>query len=299
MSADLIVVRQLPIIEDQLRTVRDTIQARVDLVLSMECTEDTYKEVKKARSELNAQYRELEQRRKEVKAQVEAPYKKFEEVYKAYAGDLFVEADRALAQKISAVESGLKQKKADKIRAYFEEYRESLGISAELVTFERAGIVVTLSASEKSLKTAAKDFLDRIAGDLALIATQEHKDEILVEYRKTLNASQAVTAVTNRHAEIERQRKMREEMAAVAEQKKVAENAVQKVVEATQSAEEPAEKPTEQPQAVMPPVVVERTEDADPPKQYETAFRVIGSIEQLKALKKFLVDGGYTYAQLA
>ena len=57
MSADLIVVRQLPIIEDQLRTVRDTIQARVDLVLSMECTEDTYKEVKKARSELNAQYR--------------------------------------------------------------------------------------------------------------------------------------------------------------------------------------------------------------------------------------------------
>ena len=295
MSADLIVVRQLPIIEDQLRTVRDTIQARVDLVLSMECTEDTYKEVKKARSELNAQYRELEQRRKEVKAQVEAPYKKFEEVYKAYAGDLFVEADRALAQKIYAVESGLKQKKAGKIRAYFEEYRESLGISADLVTFERAGIVVTMSASEKSLKTAAKDFLDRIAGDLELIATQEHKDEILVEYRKTLNASQAVTAVTNRHAEIERQRKMREEMAAIAEQKKTAEDAVQKVAEATQ----PAEKPAEQPQAVMPPVVVERTEDADPPKQYETAFRVIGSIEQLKALKKFLVDGGYTYEQLA
>lgn len=295
MSADLIVVRQLPIIEDQLRTVRDTIQARVDLVLSMECTEDTYKEVKKARSELNAQYRELEQRRKEVKAQVEAPYKKFEEVYKAYAGDLFVEADRALAQKIYAVESGLKQKKAGKIRAYFEEYRESLGVSADLVTFERAGIVVTMSASEKSLKTAAKDFLDRIAGDLELIATQEHKDEILVEYRKTLNASQAVTAVTNRHAEIERQRKMREEMAAIAEQKKTAEDAVQKVAEATQ----PAEKPAEQPQAVMPPVVVERTEDADPPKQYETAFRVIGSIEQLKALKKFLVDGGYTYEQLA
>lgn len=295
MSADLIVVRQLPIIEDQLRTVRDTIQARVDLVLSMECTEDTYKEVKKARSELNAQYRELEQRRKEVKAQVEAPYKKFEEVYKAYAGDLFVEADRALAQKIYAVESGLKQKKAGKIRAYFEEYRESLGIPADLVTFERAGIVVTMSASEKSLKTAAKDFLDRIAGDLELIATQEHKDEILVEYRKTLNASQAVTAVTNRHAEIERQRKMREEMAAIAEQKKTAEDAVQKVAEATQ----PAEKPAEQPQAVMPPVVVERTEDADPPKQYETAFRVIGSIEQLKALKKFLVDGGYTYEQLA
>lgn len=295
MSTDLIVVRQLPIIEDQLRSVRDTIQARVDAVLAMECTEDTYKEVKKARSELNAQYRALEQRRKEVKAQVEAPYKKFEEVYKAYAGDLFVEADRALAQKISAVEGGLKQRKADKIRAYFEEYRESLGISADLAPFERAGIVVTMSASEKSLKTQAKDFLDRIKGDLELIATQEHKDEILVEYRKTLNASQAVTAVTNRHVEIERQRKMREEMAAIAEQKKAAEDAVQKAAEAAPPAKEPAK----QPPAVMPPVVVERTEAADPPKQYETAFKVIASIEQLKALKKFLEDGGYTYEQLA
>lgn len=294
MSNELIIVRQLPIIEDQLRTVRDTIQARVDAVLAMECTEETYKEVKKARSELNAQYRDLEQRRKEVKAQVEAPYKKFEEVYKAYAGDLFVEADRTLAQKISTVESGLKQKKADKVRVYFEEYRESLGIPADLAPFERAGIAVTMSASEKSLKTQAKTFLDRINGDLELIATQEHKDEILVEYRKTLNASQAVTAVTNRHAAIERQRKMREEMAAIAEQKKASENAVQKVVETTQ----PIKAQAEPQAAVMPPVVVERTEAAEPVKMYETAFKVTGSIDQLKALKKFLEDGGYTYEQL-
>lgn len=49
MSNELIVVRQLPVIEDQLRTVHDTIQARVSAVLEMECTEETYKEVKKAR----------------------------------------------------------------------------------------------------------------------------------------------------------------------------------------------------------------------------------------------------------
>lgn len=294
MSNELIIVRQLPVIEDQLRTVRDAIQSRVDAVLAMECTEETYKEVKKARSELNAQYRDLEQRRKEVKAQIEAPYKKFEEVYKAYAGDLFVEADRSLAQKISTVESGLKQKKADKVRVYFEEYRTSLGLPADLATFDRAGIVVTLSASEKSLKTQAKTFLDRINGDLELIATQEHKDEILVEYRKTLNASQAVTSVTNRHAAIERQRKMREEMAARAEQKKASEEAVQKVVETTQ----PVKVQSEPQAAVMAPVVVERPEPAKPAKMYETAFKVTGSIDQLKALKKFLEDGGYTYEQL-
>lgn len=295
MSNELIVVRQLPVIEDQLRTVHDTIQARVSAVLEMECTEETYKEVKKARSELNAQFRALEDRRKEVKAQIEAPYKKFELVYKACAGDLFAQADKQLAAKIAAVESGLKQKKADAVRAYFDEYRDSLGIPADLVSYDRAGIAVTLSASAKSLKTQAKDFLDRIGGDLVLIDTQEHKDEILVEYRKSLNVSQAVTAVTNRHAEIERQRRMREEMAATADQQRAAEKTVQRAVEAT--APQPVK---EEPAAmVKPPVVVERTVDAEPPKKYSTAFRVTGSLDQLKALKKFLVDGGYEYEQLS
>lgn len=294
MSTDLIVVRQLPIIEDQLRTVHDTILARVSAVLEMECNEETYKEVKKARSELNAQYRTLEDRRKEVKAQIEAPYKQFETVYKACAGDLFAQADKQLAAKIAAVESGLKQKKADTVRAYFEEYRDSLGISDNLVSYDRASIVVTLSASVKSLKNQAKDFLDRISGDLALIDTQEHKDEILVEYRKSLNVSQAVTAVTNRHTEIERQRRMREERADMADQQRAAEKIVERAVETTAHQavnEEPAS-------SVLPPVVIERTEDAEPPKQYSTAFRVTGSLDQLKALKKFLVDGGYVYEQL-
>ena len=294
MDNELIVVRQLPVIEDQLRTVHDNIQARVTAVLDMECTEETYKEVKKARSELNAQYRMLEERRKEVKAQIEAPYKQFEKVYKACAGDLFAQADKQLAAKITAVESGLKQKKAETVRVYFEEYRDSLGIPADLVSYDRAGIVVTLSASAKSLKTQAKDFLDRIGSDLELIATQEHKDEILVEYRKSLNVSRSVTTVTNRHAEIERQRRMREEMETTANQQREAEKAVQRAVEAAVPQpvkEEPAS-------TVFLPVVVERTEDAEPPKQFSTAFRVTGTLDQLKALKKFLIDGGYAYEQL-
>lgn len=290
MTNELIVVRQLPIIEDQLRTIHDTVLARVEDVLAMECTEETYKEVKKARSELNAQYRALEERRKEVKAQVEAPYKKFEAVYKACAGDLFSAADKQLAAKIAAVENGLKQKKAEQVRGYFDEYRESLGIPADMVSFSTT---VTMSASLKSLKAQVKDYLDRVRGDLDMIATQEYKDEILVEYRKHLNASQAITAVVNRHAAIERERRMREEMAATVERKQEAVEAVREVVEAEQQPE-----PTPEP-AIMPPVVVERTEDAEPPKQYSTAFRVTGTIEQLKALKNFLVDGGFTYEQLS
>lgn len=290
MTNDLIVVRQLPVIEDQLRTIHDAVQARVEDVLAMECTEETYKEVKKARSELNAQYRALEERRKEVKAQVEAPYKKFEAVYKACAGDLFAAADKQLAAKISAVETGLKQKKAEQVKAYFDEYRESLGIPFDMVNFD---ITVTMSASVKSLKAQAKDYLDRVRGDLDMISTQEHKDEILAEYRIHLNASRAITTVANRHESIERERKIREEFAALAERKQESKAAVEKVAETTP----PVKVSVEQP--VMPPVVMDSPESPAPVKQYSTAFRVTGSIEQLKALKKFLEDGGYTYEQLA
>lgn len=293
MNNEIIVVRQLPVIEEQLRTVHDTILARVTEVLAMDCTEDTYKEVKKARSDLNAQYRMLEDRRKEVKAQIEAPYKQFEAVYKACAGDLFSKADKQLAEKIAAVENGLKQKKAESVRAFFMEYRESLGIPEDLVSYEQAGIVVNLSVSAKALRGQATKFLDHIRDDLALIELQDHKEEILVEYRTSLNVSCAVTTVRNRHEAIERERRVHEHMATIAEQQRTAEEAVQRVLEEAQQ-----EKMNEPAPMMMPPVVVERTEDVIPAKLFSTSFRVTGTIEQLKALKNFLVDGGYSYEQL-
>ena len=63
----------------------------------------------------------------------------------------------------------------------------------------------------KSLKEQAKAFVDKIADDLNLIETQEHKAEILVEYKQTLNVSQAITTVTNRFKDIEEEKKKQEE----------------------------------------------------------------------------------------
>ena len=59
----------------------------------------------------------------------------------------------------------------------------------------------------KSLKEQAKQFIDKIVDDLKLIETQEHKAEILVEYKQTLNVAQAITTVTNRFKAIEEEKK--------------------------------------------------------------------------------------------
>ena len=81
-STELIVVQQLPIISEQLRTVKAQVEARVSCILSLVCTEDTYKEIKKERAALGKEYAAFEQRRKAVKAEITAPYEQLEAVYK-------------------------------------------------------------------------------------------------------------------------------------------------------------------------------------------------------------------------
>ena len=308
MSTDLIVVKQLPVIEEQLRTVKMTIQNRVNAVLSMECTEDTYREIKKARADLNAEFRELESRRKAVKTQVEAPYKAFEKVYKDCAADIYAQADRELAEKIYAVEGGLRRQKAAAVQAYFSEYRDSLHLPADIASYDFAGINVTLTASEKSLKKQAKDYLDRIREDLTLIDTLPDRDEVLAEYRKCMSVSKAVQAVRDRHARIEaeRQRRLEAEEAARKTQEHTAE--VEQVIaeEEELAVPEPAEAPADEFHA---PVVEPDSEEnaaeeapaepeVTPANRFAVSFRVVGTIDQLKAMKKFLIDGGYEYEQL-
>ena len=291
MTEDLIVIRQLPVIEEQLRVVQQGIEKRVKEALSMVCTEETYKDIKKMRSELNKEYSELELRRKAVKAAILAPYEQFEAVYKQYAGDLYADADSKLKMRIAEVEKGIREQKETELRAYFEEYRESLSIPSDIASLSDSGIKIGLANSKKELRTKAKAFLDRVSGDLALIATQERKDEILVEYRKCLDVSKAVTAVDARHKAMEEERTRRE----AAELDRAAKAAAAAAV--TEAIEE------SMPVSVKTPVQIESTDDEqEDTTVYSTAFRVTvrGStgIDKLRALKQFLEDGGYTYEQL-
>lgn len=288
-GSELIVVKQLPVIEDQLLAVKERIEARVNDALSMICTEDTYKDIKKIRSDLNKEYQELEKRRKEIKGQILAPYEKFEGVYKECAGDLYASADRQLGEKIREVENGLKQQKADDLAKFFDEYRESLGLPADFVQLEAAGIKIGLSDSKVSLHRQATEFLDRISSDLKVIETQENRDEILAEYAGKYNLSAAMLIVDNRHKMIAAEKARREEIQARQQAIQTAEQAVQETVKA------------ETPAAVVPSVIQAPVKSIDPeaapaaPALYKATFTVTATIDGLKALKQFLNEGGYQY----
>lgn len=210
MIKDLIEIKQLPVIEEQLKNVSVSIDERVKSATSLVCTEETVKTIKELRAELNKDYKEYETQRKDVKEKILKPYNDFEDIYKKCISDKFRNADLILKGKIETVENELKAKKEQEVKDYFEEYKTANNI--DFITYEQAKINVTLSASMKSLKEQAKAFIDQRIDDLKLIETQEHKAEILVEYKQILNVSNAITIVASRFKAIEEEKRKQEKL---------------------------------------------------------------------------------------
>lgn len=281
MKNEIIIVEQLPIITERLQEIKAEVTAKVNDAMSLVCTKETLAAVKNARAELNKDFKDFEERRKEVKTAIMKPYNDFDAVYKECITDVFKNADTELKGKIDSVENALKEERATDVKAYFDELCQSAHI--DFVTFENAGINVTLSASLKSLKEQAAQFIGRICDDLNLIGVQEHKDEILFLYKKAdgfafLNASKSITFVAEKYRVIEEEKAREEERKAKAE-------AEQKAVEKVDTVVETLTPPTAEP--IAPPIVEE--------KILTVQFTVKGTMTQLKALKEFLNREGYDY----
>lgn len=277
LNTQIIEVKQLPIIEQQLQLVKKSVIEKTEAALKLVCTEDTLQEVKKAKTALTKEFKEWEAKRKSVKNAVMTPYEQFEKVYKECVTDIYKNADNELKAKVGSIENAIREEKAAEIKAYFDEYVASRGIEeiyGKFLSFEYTGIKVTLSASKKSLKEQAANFVDRICDDLNLIETQEHKDEILYEYKKSLNLSGSITAVANRYKAIEAEKAREAERKARAEAVKATENKVDEVIK-------PAKVIIEPPKVEEPILTVK--------------FTVKGTKAKLQELKAYLERNGFDY----
>ena len=279
-TAELIRVVQLPEIEEHLQSIKVAVTQKVNDALSLICTEDTVKSVKAVRADLNKDLKDFEERRKAVKKAIMSPYEQFEAVYKECISDTYKKADIELKAKIDSVENELKEAKRTEVEAYFEECSKSVGV--DFVRLSDLNLNITLSASVKALKRQVKEYFDKVIQDLALIATLEHTTEILVEYRKTLDVSDAVLTVQERHKAIAEQEKRNAEASIIAEKQAETVEKVEKAVRESVAEE------------ISAPEVEEAPPEGNEPV-YEATFRVTGTLAQLKALKKFLNDGGYQY----
>lgn len=282
---ELIIIKQLPIIEERLKALSDEVKEKAAYALSLDVTEESVKEVKKVRAELNKEFADLEARKKQVKDAVMAPYQAFEAIYNECVADTFKATDKTLKGNIDEVEDELKNQKRAEVVRYFGEY--SVAANLNWLRFDDAGIKIGLSDSIKSLKDKAKAHVDRVYSDVTMIETQENTAEIMTEYRKTLDASGAITTVKRRHEAIEQEKQRQVEME---ERKKAQAEAAARV------------------EAIVPPVVVveplQPAKVETPPvvqelnKLYTIAFKITDTKDALATLSQYLKNQGYEYTQI-
>ena len=280
VGGDLIIVRQLPVIEDKMEEALASIKGRLDAMSNLAVTEENCREIKKVRAELNKEFAQLERLRKDVKSAIEVPYKKFEGgAYKKMA-DAYRAAINQLDGNIKDVESELKMRRQRELFEYFEAYRQSLGIDGKLADPRRSGINIGLSGSMTSYKKAIKEFIDRIASDLKTIDALENRDEIMAEYRLTLDLNSAVQTVKDR---LEREEAERLEREALEVERKLR-AAREAVVEAAIAEAVVAPEET--------PVAPEEAAEQAPEilhAQY-LKYDIYGTLEQLKGMKNAMID---------
>ena len=267
--AEVLSIVNLQQTEKTLKEISERCKDRLKTAEQMACTEETKQATKKLRAELNREFAEYEAERKERTAEYEKPLKMFKDIYNQYIAEPFRNADIALKVKINDVETAQREEKALEVKEYADELKQAY--SLDWLETERIMPNVTLSASVKSLKAAAKERLDKIKSDIDCIGVIDDSGEMFAEYMDCLDLAAAKIAVEKRKKAVEEAEK--------------AKSAYTQYEEVNRQAEEKVD-------MLAPPVIEEEKPEE---KKYTMTFTVSGTIEQLKALKAFMINNNIIF----
>lgn len=274
----VMVLESLPVIKEHFEKLSKEIQEKVNKNVSLVCNEDTVKDVKKARAELNKDFQALETERKQIKNAIMDKYKEFEKIYDEKVANIYKNADTQLKEKIDNVINELKQEKENELREFVEQNCKANNVE---IKFERIGLNITLSASMKSLKEQAKAFIDNVVNDLKLIELEEYKDEILLEYQDTFDFTNSKLKVVERHKKLENIQRLHEEEAKEKEEECKREEQIENIVNEQEE--------------IQTPVIMDDNEEEQQEEISCYEFKIYATITQARKLKEFLKEEGIKY----
>lgn len=264
---EIIKIQHLPEIFEQLEKVGKFVDKKLKGVTDLKATDANKSNLKDKRTEINNTLSILEDKRKEIKKAIETPYDVFNAKYIKEVKEKLENASKTLTGKINFIEDTQKKAKEQVLRKFFEEYKVSKNI--DFVDFEQMHLNIILNTTEVKYKNDIVKFLDKVSDELDLINLQSSKEEIMYEYKKTLDLANSIKIVQERKMAIER----------AAE-----ENAKRELL-----AKQQQENITEVKRVLTTPIKEVKEEI------YQLTFTVRGTKNQLVLLKNFLNDGGYEY----
>lgn len=198
------ILKQAPLIDHNLKVVGDEISEMLAglNVENQVVTVDTLQAVKKMRTEVNKKFNEYESQRKAIDKAVKEPLKDLYVEYDKFIKVPCTTASATLKTRIDECENILKDEKKANLVSYFNELIDSYEI--DFLKFDVMNLSMLMSTTEKAYKDQINEFVEKVSRERDHIKTIEFADEIMLEYKKTLDATLSITTVQKRKAELKR-----------------------------------------------------------------------------------------------
>lgn len=291
-----------------LSAANQTVTALCKEATSEQCTVDTLAAYRKRRAALNKERNAAEAMRKDARKKLLSRHDMLMPDYQKNIIKPFDDALKAMDDAIVAAEAEAKAQKTEAVKNYFTEYVNANHMG-DYVKWSDLGVTITLSESEKKLKDTVRGRLDNILRNYKFVADSEFPAEAIAEFKLNgFDGMAAVQTIKERHRaaeeeaeRIRQEQAFREQMAALeAEKQALIEEAAEEEqdCDVIEPAVEIAEEAVEAPQELAPPaeetVEEEPVEQAEPDDiRFQLTFTVRGTLNELKALKAFLIENKY------
>ena len=207
-STALISITTLPEIKENLRSLRDRWERKAKDAASLVCTDESVQSIKQMRADMRKEYEAADEQRKAVKAQYLAAWNEVEATWKECVAEPFKRADASYKDTIGSFEDELKAAATEKLKSNYEEHCQLEGI--DWLPFDEAmrrsgvkiGMADTKTKTPRKAMDALAEFVSKVALGIDSIRKMEDSAEILVEFKKCLDAGQAAAIVAERKREV-------------------------------------------------------------------------------------------------
>lgn len=280
------------------------VQAAMERYEGVTFTEEQVKEAKEERARLNALKKAISDKRISIKNAVMAPYTQFE----AEVKEITELIDKPIAEIDRQVREFEDAQKADKKEALRKHFEKAVADMEFKPTFEQVfdprylNVSVSLARAKKDITEKVKRFRFNMENVIEGVE-EEYRAIVRDMYLKTLDIAGAMSE-RNRLVELNRQeeeRKARETERRTAEARENAIRTARESAGTTPMFSRPATE--ESPRKAQPDAQTTEGNDVSQPaqdpfvnppkeKRYKASFTVVGSMNQILAVKKFMVENG-------
>ena len=276
----LIVVSQLPEIQENLRQLRDEWEQKAADAATMVCTEETVQSLSDMRAQMRKEFQFADSQRKAAKALYMKPWDAVEETFRVCVKDAFTRADETLRGMVEGFRNELKQKCYDDLKIWYTELIQSEHI--DFLSLDQAmalgNVKISLDDAKKNnprkLQDAVAAVVAKVAISLEDIGKMDDAPEIMAEYKQCLDLGKAVANVQGRKRLVQAEKEAAEARRTAQEREKAAEDKVR---------------------AVAPPIAQPKAQTAEQvfPKYTFTVYNCTRS--QLIRVREFLKQEGINY----